>query len=89
MIRDRLVCGVNHDMIQPRLLAEKELTFERVFEVAQSVEAAEKNSKIIKNGSNGKQETLHYSETRVTHKDRKSDKEFKKNPTCYGVKDLT
>ena len=42
MIRDRLVCGVNHDTIQPRLLAEKQLTFERAFEVAQSVEAAEK-----------------------------------------------
>ena len=68
MIRDRLVCGVNHDTIQPQLLAEKELTFERAFEVAQSVEAAEKNSKIIKNGSNGKQETLHYSETRFTHR---------------------
>ncbi len=83
MIRDRLVCGLNHDTIQPRLQAEKELTFERAFEVAQSVEAAEKNSKIIKNGSNGKQETLYYSETGVTHKDSKSDKEFKKNPTCY------
>ena len=83
MIRDRLVCGVNHDTIQPRLLAEKELTFERAFEVAQSVEAAEKNSKIIKNHSNGKQETLHFSETGVTHKDCKSDKEFKKNPTWY------
>ena len=33
-----MVCGVNHDTIQPRLLAEKELTFERAFEVAQSVE---------------------------------------------------
>ena len=83
MIRDRLVCGVNHDTIQPRFLAEKELTFERAFEDALSVEAAEKNSKIIKNGSNGKQETLHYSETGFTHKDRKSDKEFNKNPTCY------
>ena len=82
MIRDGLVCGVNNDTIHPRLLAEKELTFERPFEVAQSVEAAEKNSRIIKNGFNGKQETLHYSETGFTHKDRESDKEFKKNPTC-------
>ena len=83
MIRDRLVFGVNHDTIQPRLLAEKELTFERTFEIAQSIEAAEKNCKIIKNGSNGKQETLHYSETGFTHKDRNSDKEFRENPTGY------
>ena len=83
MIRDRLVCGVNNDTIQPRLLAEKELKFERAFEIAQSIEAAEKNSKIIKNGSNGNQETLHNSETGFTHKDRYSDKECEKNPTCY------
>jgi len=28
MLRDRLVCGVNNDRIQRRLLAERELTFE-------------------------------------------------------------
>ena len=83
MIRDHLVCGVNNDTIQPRLLAEKELTFERAFEIAQSIEEPEKKSKIIKNGSNGKQETLHYSETGFTHKDRNPDKECKKNPTCF------
>ena len=37
---DRLVCGVNHDTIQTRLLAEKDLTYEKVLEIAQAVEAA-------------------------------------------------
>ena len=89
MIRDCLVCGVNHDTIPPRLLADKELTFERAFEVAQSVEAAENNSKIIKNGSNGKQESLYYSETGFTHEDLKSDKELRKIQPVTGVEDLT
>ena len=82
MIRDRLVCGLNNDTIQTRLLAEKELTFERTFEIAQSIEAAEKNSKVIKNGSNGNLETLHYRVTGFPHKDRNSDKECEKNPAC-------
>ena len=58
MIRDRLVCGVSHE---PRLLAEKDLTYEKAIEIAQAVKAAEKNTKIIKNG-NGKQ-TIHYAGT--------------------------
>ncbi len=53
MIRDRLVCGVNHDTIQRRLLAEKDLTFAKALEVAQAVEAAEKNSQFLKKGSQG------------------------------------
>ena len=31
MLRDRLVCGVNHDTIQSRLLAEKDLTYEKSY----------------------------------------------------------
>ena len=49
MLRDRLVCGVNHDTIQTRLLAEKELTFQKALDLSQAVEAAEKNSKLLQN----------------------------------------
>ena len=51
MIRDRLVCGVKHDTIQTRLLAEKELTFDKALQLAQAVEAAEMNSKVLKKGT--------------------------------------
>ena len=34
MIRDRLVCGVQHDGIQKKLLAEKDLTYDKVLELA-------------------------------------------------------
>ena len=45
MIRDRLVCGVNHKKIQQRLLSEgRTLTLERAQELALSIESAEKDS---------------------------------------------
>ena len=31
MLRDRLVCGVNHDTIQRKLLAETDLTYEKAY----------------------------------------------------------
>ena len=41
MLRDRLVCGINDDRIQRRLLAERELSFEKAVEIA--FEMASKN----------------------------------------------
>ena len=43
VIRDRLVCGVNDRRIQKRLLAEPDLTFKKAMEIAQAMEAADKN----------------------------------------------
>ena len=34
-LRDRLVCGVNHDTIQHKLLAETDLTYEKAYKLAQ------------------------------------------------------
>ena len=43
MLRDRLVCGINDDAIQRRLLAEQNLTFDKALTTAQGLEAAAKN----------------------------------------------
>ena len=44
MLRDRLVCGINDEKIQLKLLAEKDtLTFENAMELALAMEAASKN----------------------------------------------
>ncbi|XP_061594943.1 uncharacterized protein K02A2.6-like [Cololabis saira] len=43
MLRDRLVCGIADDRIQRRLLAEPDLTFERVLKVAQAIETASRD----------------------------------------------
>ena len=45
MLRDRLVCGINDDQYQRRLLSEPKLTFERAFKLVQSMEAADQSQK--------------------------------------------
>ena len=48
MLRDRLVCGVNHSHIQQKLLSEgSSLTLEKALSIAISVEAAIKQSLLI------------------------------------------
>ena len=43
MLRDRLVCGINDGGIQRRLLSEPELTYKKALDLAQAMEAAERN----------------------------------------------
>ena len=47
-LRDRLVCGLRDEAIQRRLLSKNELTFAKAWEVAQSMEAAERNAQQLK-----------------------------------------
>lgn len=44
---DKFVCGLRKDNIQRRLLAERDLSLTKALELAQSMEAAEKDSKEI------------------------------------------
>ncbi len=55
MLRDRLVCGVSHEGIQKKLLAEKNLTYETAFTLAHAIEAAERDSKNFKGGAQASQ----------------------------------
>ncbi len=45
MLRDRLVCVVNHKGIQRKLLAESSLTYDSAIKLALAVEASERESK--------------------------------------------
>ena len=47
LLRDRIVCGINDEHVQRRLLAEKELSFDKALELAISLETAKKNVTII------------------------------------------
>ncbi|XP_062374782.1 uncharacterized protein K02A2.6-like [Sardina pilchardus] len=47
MLRDRLVCGINVDSIQRRLLSEANLTFKKALEISQAMETAAINTKDI------------------------------------------
>ena len=43
-LRDRFVCGLRNRNIQRKLLAEKDLTWDKAFEVAQAMESAERQA---------------------------------------------
>jgi hypothetical protein len=45
MLRDRLVCGINDEQIQRRLLAESSLDFKKAMKIATSMETAVKNAR--------------------------------------------
>lgn len=49
-LRDRLVCGLRSESIQRKLLAEVDLTLKRAVELAQGMEAAERNARALKGG---------------------------------------
>ena len=51
MLRDRLVCGINDQKTQRRLLAEATLTYEKAFTLAQALEAADKSAKELEKAS--------------------------------------
>ena len=51
MMRDRLVCGVNDERIQRRLLAESRLDFKKALELATGMEIADKNTCDIQQGN--------------------------------------
>lgn len=65
MLRDWLVCGVNHSGIQRTLLAEGELTYSSTLKLAQTVEASEQDAKKLSDGDSqhptqGSSTDLHY-----------------------------
>ena len=59
-IRDRLVCGLRSEGTQKRLLAEAELTLTKALEIAQSMEAADRNTQHLK--QKGNSDTLRVSD---------------------------
>ena len=47
MLRDRIVCGINHPAMQRHLLSKTDLTHAKTLEVAQGLEEGEKCSKVM------------------------------------------
>jgi len=58
ILRDRPVCGVNHEGIQHKLLAEKNLPYEKALEIALTMETAEKGTKDLKANGNQRVKTV-------------------------------
>ena len=47
MLCNRLVCGIQDSRIQQRLLAEPDLTFDKVFEIAQALKSTDQDAKTL------------------------------------------
>ena len=47
MLRDRIVCGIRDEEIQRRLLVEKDLTFQKAYEIATSMEITSQNMAVL------------------------------------------
>ncbi|XP_063954090.1 uncharacterized protein K02A2.6-like [Lytechinus pictus] len=58
MLRDRLVCGVNDDRIQRRLLAEVALDFDKALSLATAIETADRNTADLREGKQPGSETV-------------------------------
>ena len=58
MLRDRLVCGINNEQVQKRLLSETDLTFKKALDLAQGLEAAAKNAHTLKSAAAGATSTV-------------------------------
>ncbi|XP_063049093.1 uncharacterized protein K02A2.6-like [Engraulis encrasicolus] len=79
MLRDRLVCGINDDRIQRRLLSEPDLTFEKAFEMAVASETASKNVQDLHAKA-----PLACNSVKTEGKERKGDWKKKECYRCHG-----
>ncbi|XP_042372461.1 uncharacterized protein K02A2.6-like [Plectropomus leopardus] len=84
MLRDRLVCGINNDAIQRRLLGETPpLTFKKALEISQGMEMAANNAKDIQKGNGGAQTAAVHQVKRETVKNAKRVECFRCGGTHY------
>ena len=75
MLRDRLVCGVNHQGIQPKLLSEGDISYTDALALAQSIELPEDDAKKL--GCSAFLQPVHYTPKGVNLASSRT------SPTCY------
>ncbi len=88
MLRDRLVCGINNEVIQRRLLSEGDLTFDKALKMTVAMEAAASNARDLAKATPA---TARTEAVNVVSKDVTTDKRAKKKPSqsgkpCYRCK---
>ena len=82
MLRDRLVCGVNHKGITNQLLAEKDLTFDKALELAQAMESAERDTQHLQSTQQQPQDVHHSAVPQKTPKNQSAPRGVPQMP-CY------
>ena len=75
MLRDRLVCGVNHQGIQRKLLSEGNISYTDALALAQSIESAEDDAKKL--GGSAPLQPVHYTQKGASLASSRT------SPTCY------
>lgn len=84
MLRDRLVCGIEEDRVQRRLLSEPNLTFETAFKIALASEAANKNVLDLHSKSNIQTcNSVRFKARKPSHEIREEPGEQKEAKACY------
>ena len=78
MLRDRLVCGINHAGIQRKLLSEGDLSFSEALAFAQAIETAEQDAKKLDSAVSQQPATVNF-----IPKSGKSPSSPQTPPTCY------
>ena len=68
MLRDRIVCGINDDVIQKRLLAEPKLDYAKAVETALNMETAAQSVRDLKSKSDGYSNNTHVQGQVQVHK---------------------
>ena len=59
MLRDRIVCGINDDALQKRLLSEPDLDYAKAVQTALNMETAVQSIRELKNGPQGPATSVH------------------------------
>ena len=59
MLRDRIVCGINYDALQKRLLSEPDLDYVKAVQTALNMEMAAQSVRELKNGQQGAATSVH------------------------------
>lgn len=85
-LRDRLVCGLQNEQIQKRLLSEKDLTYDKALEIAMSMESAQRDVKELHGavGVNKLSSKITKKAVDKTDKTGNNVKKYdRKKPSCY------
>ena len=53
MLKDRLVCGVNNEQLQRRLLADPRLTFAKAMEISRTFETTTEEARMLQHDARG------------------------------------
>ena len=83
MLRDRLICGIQDQRTQCRLLAESDLTLQKAFKVAQAIESAKSNLKELQQPRTAEEHTINPQQQQYRTTDRANKSQHSLQETVF------